>query len=296
MNSLYVAKDSLIHRLDPRTKILFVVFIVISTFLFNDPALQLILLVGMLPLVVISKLIRPYFHSIQFLLLFVVLIMTVHGIYNPVGDTPILEIYGDISFKFESLTYASVMAFRILVIGTAAVLFVMTTHPSDLASALLKWKVPHSVAFIFLSTFQIIPIIAREAKIVMEAQQARCLDVKAGIFERVKHLVPLFAPLFIITFMKVHQLSYVLECRAFSRKGRKTSLRETRISKLDYVFLGIMCVVLFLEIYIRSLQPYHLTTKELLLSSLLMVWIAFGIVSINFIVRRFQRAIRGGGV
>jgi energy-coupling factor transport system permease protein len=293
MNSLYVAKDSLIHRLDPRTKILFVLFIVISTFLFNDPALQLVLLAGMFPLVVLSKLVKQYFQSMQFLMLFVVLIMTIHGIYNPIGDTPIFEIYGGLTFKFESLVYASVMSFRILVIGTAAVLFVMTTHPSDLASALLKWKVPHTVAFIFLSTFQIIPIIAREAKIVMEAQQARCLDVKANIFERVKHLVPLFAPLFIITFMKVHQLSYVLECRSFGRKGTKTSLRETKISTLDYIFLGTMFVVLFVEIYIRSLQSYHLTTEALLLNSLLAVWVIFGIIVIKFVLKRAQRVIGG---
>lgn len=293
MNSLYIPRESLIHQLDPRTKMLFVLFIVISTFLFNDPAFQLILLIGMFPLVMMSKLVKEYFISMQFLMLFVVLIMTIHGIYNPIGVTPIFEIFGGLTFKYESLVYASVMSFRILVIGTAAVLFVMSTHPSDLASALIKWKVPHSVAFMFLSTFQIIPIIAREAKIVMEAQQARCLDVKANIIERVKHLVPLFAPLFIITFMKVHQLSYVLECRAFGRNGPKTSLRDSKISSLDYLFIGGMVMVLLSEFYIRFAQQFTLTSSSLLVVSLVTVWAVFGLVIVKFAYKRVIGLIGG---
>ncbi|WP_163182482.1 energy-coupling factor transporter transmembrane component T family protein [Neobacillus sedimentimangrovi] len=293
MNSLYIARESMIHRLDPRTKILFVLFIVISTFLFKDPAMQLILLFGMFPLILLSKLVKQYFISMQFLMLFVVLIMTIHGIYNPIGETPVFEIFGGLTFKYESLVYASVMSFRILVIGTAAVLFVMTTHPSDLAIALMKWKVSHSIAFMFLSTFQIIPIIAREAKIVMEAQQARCLDVKANIFERVKHLVPLFAPLFIITFVKVHQLSYVLECRAFSRNGVKTSLRETKISSLDYMFISGMLVLLLTELYLSFAQKISLTTSNLLVSSLFAVWAVFFIVIVKFLFKKVSVFIGG---
>lgn len=290
MNSLFVNKESIIHRLDPRTKILFVVFVVISTFMFHNPTIQLMLLAGLIPFVIMSKLIKEYLVSIQYLMFFVVLIMTVHGIYNPVGVTPIWEIFGGLSFKYESLVYASVMSFRILVIGTAAVLFVMTTHPSDLASALVKWKVPHSVAFILLSTFQIIPIISREAKVVMEAQQARCLDVKAGLLERVKHLVPLFAPLFIITFMKVHQLSYVLECRAFSKKGIKTSLRETKISTLDYLFLFVMVLVLLSEIFFRINGSSQLivTSNQLLINSLVTVWAVIALVVIKYFFKKLR--------
>ncbi|SDZ76846.1 energy-coupling factor transport system permease protein [Thalassobacillus cyri] len=295
MNSLYMPKDSLIHSLDPRTKMLFVVFVVASSFILNDPALQLVFLVALFPLVVMAKVVKPYLISIQFLLLFAVLIMTVHGIYNPIGVTPVFEIFGGLTFKYESMVYASVMSFRILVIGTAAVLFVMTTHPSDMASALVKWKVPHSFAFILLSTFQIIPIIAREAKIVMEAQQARCLDVKGSLIQRVKNLVPMFAPLFIITFMKVHQLSYVLECRAFSRKGEKTSLRETKIGSLDYTFLLGMLGFLAFEIYLKlfMMGSLQLTTDALLTYSLFGTWIVFGFMIIKFVVKQFQGKIGG---
>nr|WP_275576968.1 energy-coupling factor transporter transmembrane component T [Thalassobacillus pellis] len=288
-------KDSLIHSLDPRTKMIFVIFVVISSFILNDPALQLLLLVALFPLVLLAKVVKPYLVSIQFLLLFAVLIMTVHGIYNPIGVTPVFEIFGGLTFKYESMVYASVMSFRILVIGTAAVLFVMTTHPSDMASALVKWKVPHSFAFILLSTFQIIPIIAREAKIVMEAQQARCLDVKGSIIQRVKNLVPMFAPLFIITFMKVHQLSYVLECRAFSRKGTKTSLRETRIGSLDYSFLIGMLAILAFEIYVKlfAMGSLHLTTDALLTYSLIGTWIVFGFMIVKFLYKQLQGKIGG---
>ncbi|MGM0900336.1 MAG: energy-coupling factor transporter transmembrane component T family protein [Bacillota bacterium] len=294
MNSLYMQKDSLIHSLDPRTKMIFVIFVVISSFVLNDPALQFVLLIAMFPLVVIAKLVKPYLISIQFLLLFAVLIMTVHGIYNPIGVTPVFELFG-LTFKYESMVYASVMSFRILVIGTGAVLFVMTTHPSDMASALVKWKVPHAIAFILLSTFQIIPIIAREAKIVMEAQQARCLDVKGNLLQRVKNLVPMFAPLFIITFMKVHQLSYVLECRAFSRKGNKTSLHETKITSVDYAFLLGMVVVLLFEVYLKlyMMGSIQLTTDSFLIISLVATWAICGLLLVKFLLKKVQTALGG---
>lgn len=294
VNSLYMQKDSLIHSLDPRTKMIFVVFVVISSFILNDPALQLLFLVALFPLVVIAKLIKPYLISVQFLLLFAVLIMTVHGIYNPIGVTPVFEIFGGLTFKYESMVYAAVMSFRILVIGTAAVLFVMTTHPSDMASALLKWKVPHSFAFILLSTFQIIPIIAREAKIIMEAQQARCLDVKGNLLQRTKNLIPIFAPLFIITFMKVHQLSYVLECRAFSRKGNKTSLRDTKIGSKDYMFLSAISIIFAFEIYLKFfIGSLNLTTDAFLTYSLFGTWIVFSFMIINFLFKRILTYIGG---
>ncbi|WP_101842851.1 energy-coupling factor transporter transmembrane protein EcfT [Halobacillus sp. Marseille-P3879] len=295
MNSLYLPKESFIHNLDPRTKMIFVAFVVLSSFILNDPALQLLFLVFLFPLVVAAKLVKPYLISMQFLLLFAVLIMTVHGIYNPIGVTPVFEIFGGLTFKYESMVYASVMSFRILVIGTAAVLFVMSTHPSDMASALVKWKVPHSFAFILLSTFQIIPIIAREAKIVMEAQQARCLDVKGNLIQRVKNLIPIFAPLFIITFMKVHQLSYVLECRAFSREGAKTSLRDTRIGYKDYAFLIGILLFLAIEIYLQLYLSgfLNLTTDALLTYSLIGTWVVFGFMILKFIFKRVQSLVGG---
>ncbi|WP_173915447.1 energy-coupling factor transporter transmembrane protein EcfT [Halobacillus sp. Marseille-Q1614] len=290
MNSLYMPKDSFIHKLDPRTKMIFVAFVVLSSFILNDPALQLLFLAALFPLVVAAKLVKPYLISMQFLLLFAVLIMTVHGIYNPIGETPVFEIFGGLTFKYESMVYASVMSFRILVIGTAAVLFVMSTHPSDMASALVKWKVPHSFAFILLSTFQIIPIIAREAKIVMEAQQARCLDVKGSLIQRVKNLIPIFAPLFIITFMKVHQLSYVLECRAFSREGTKTSLRDTKIGSRDYGFLFGILIFLAFEVYLMAFLSgsFNLTTDALLTYSLIGTWIVFAFMIIKFVIKRIS--------
>nr|WP_256522143.1 energy-coupling factor transporter transmembrane component T [Halobacillus sp. A5] len=288
-------KDSFIHNLDPRTKMIFVAFVVLSSFILNDPALQLLFLASLFPLVVAAKLVKPYLISMQFLLLFAVLIMTVHGIYNPIGVTPVFEIFGGLTFKYESMVYASVMSFRILVIGTAAVLFVMSTHPSDMASALVKWKVPHSFAFILLSTFQIIPIIAREAKIVMEAQQARCLDVKGSLIQRVKNLIPIFAPLFIITFMKVHQLSYVLECRAFSREGTKTSLRDTKIGSKDYAFLLGIVVFLTFEIYLQIFLSgsFNLTTNGLLTYSLIGTWAVFALMIAKFVIKRVQGFVGG---
>jgi energy-coupling factor transport system permease protein len=187
------------------------------------------------------------------------------------------------------------MSLRILVIGTSAILFVTTTHPSDLAAALVKWKVPNSIAFMLLATFQIIPIIAREAKIIMEAQQARCLDIKASVIQRVKNLIPLFAPLFITTFMKIHQLAKVLECRAFSSNCKKTSLRVTKMTMMDHSFILLMGVLIGTEVYLKFSTIDTLTNGTLLISFLVTIWVVCGLLIIKFAAKKLMVAVAGGG-
>ncbi|MBM7570724.1 energy-coupling factor transporter transmembrane component T family protein [Aquibacillus albus] len=295
MNSMYVQGNSFLHQLDPRTKILFVFSIILFVFLFYDPMFQFLVTVSLLPIVFLSGLTTPYLKTVKFMFLLVFLIITVHGLYNPMGDVTKVtwQLTENLSFKHDALIYGAVMSFRILSIGTATLLFVMSTHPSDLANALVKWKVPHAVAFMILSTFQLIPIIGREAKVIMEAQQARCLDVKANMIQRVKHLIPLFAPLFITSFMRVHQMSQVLECRGFSSTGPKTSLREMTIGFRDYAFLTAIALFALAAITLRAVVGGTLLpiTDFVLMSALIGIWIVCSIYFFDFLWKSVRKKV-----
>ncbi|MCL5046477.1 MAG: energy-coupling factor transporter transmembrane protein EcfT [Actinobacteria bacterium] len=235
MDTLYVPGSSFVHRLDPRTKMLILLASAVLAFVFYDPIAELAVFFPLLLMVVSAGLLGRYLGAMKFLVFFMVFVSTIHGLWNPMGGEVVLRLSTGLAFKYGGLLYGTVMATRILTIGTAALLFVMTTRPADFSLALLQTGVPHSLTFMLTATFQIIPMLAREAKIVMEAQQARCLDVTAGIRERMKNLIPVLVPLFVIAFIKVHQLSYVLECRGFSARCVKTHLREIRFRPSDYV-------------------------------------------------------------
>ncbi|QGP93081.1 Energy-coupling factor transporter transmembrane protein EcfT [Neomoorella glycerini] len=243
MGTLYIPGNGLMHRLDPRTKIIFLLFVIIAVFLFYDPTMQLIILAGLVLLALISRLQQALISAAKFMLLFAIFILTVHGLFNATGKTVILQL-GPLAFKQESLLYGAVMACRLMVIGIVAALFVVSTKPSDLSTALIKSGFPSVIAFMLLATLQIIPLMLKEAQNVMEAQQARCVDVTSSLINRIKALIPVFVPLFIITFIKMRDLSYVLECRGFSVKGKRTYLYEVAFKVLDWVTLLILGILL----------------------------------------------------
>ena len=264
MKSLFVYKESFMHRLDPRTKMVMLLAGIFCSFIVRDTGQLMTLIIIMLPMVFMGKIFKEYIFAMFVLNVFTGFIIFIQGIFGEMGVTPLFTLFGVFNYKYESLEYALRLSLRIYSIGTATTIFVTTTHPSDIAGSLIKLGVPHSVAFMVLSTFQLIPILQREASIIIQAQMARCLDVKGSISKRIKNLIPLFAPLFIITFMKIHQLSQVMECRGFSNKVKKTSLRERELKSADYIFGAIIILVLLYYSYIR-MYAINLTNANLLI-------------------------------
>lgn len=290
MNTLYVARDSLVHRLDPRTKMLMGIAVLVTAFICNDVSHMVFLLVLLMPLVLMSGTVRQFHGPVLFMCTITIFILVFQGIYYPGASTPVLRLWGNTAFREEGLLYACSIAMRIIVIGTAFTLVVLTTHPSDLAAGLLKWHVPYSVAFMILSTFQIIPILTREGSIIIEAQQSRCLDVRSSFTKKVKNLIPLFAPLFIITFIRVLQLSQVLECRAFSSPIPKTSLRECRMRTTDWCFTGLFVAAPFVFVWIRLFAP-RFTGPDLLLGIVFTVGAVLLLLVIRMIASAAARKI-----
>jgi energy-coupling factor transport system permease protein len=254
MGTLYIPGDSFLHRLDPRTKFWLLVATVLAVFLFYDPILQAIVMATLLLLAVLSGLTRELVGPFKFLLVFALFLMTVHGIVNPAGVTPLFWI-GPVRFTREGLYYGAVMSYRIVGIGFAAVLFVLTTRPQDLSAAMIQSGLPRSLAFMLLSTLQIIPLLMREAQTVMQAQQARCMDVTSGLRARMKALIPALVPLFIITFIKMQELGQVLETRGYSTAGKKTSLYEVAYRTADYLFTGLVLAITLFLIVLRLSRP-----------------------------------------
>ena len=131
---------------------------------------------------------------------------------------------------------------RLLNIGTVFFLFFQTTSPEDLSNALIKMGIPYSFAFVLTASMQFIPVLARRAASIRDAQRARGIPLD-GPFELIRHLPALAGPLLIQAFKLADELAEAMEARGFGSPGRRFR-REPRFRWIDWTVAGISMVAL----------------------------------------------------
>ncbi|HBY94715.1 MAG TPA: hypothetical protein DEP84_12270 [Chloroflexi bacterium] len=133
---------------------------------------------------------------------------------------------------------------RIVAMTTFALVFIMTSHPSDIFTSLQRIGMPYVMNFILTMTFQLIPILQREFGVVLNAQKSR--GMRGTGFSA---LLPSMVPVFVGAIERVQQLSISLESRAFGSSGTKTSYRQVAMTTRDYVVLVVGLVASVASIY-----------------------------------------------
>lgn len=248
----YVPGNSLIHKLDPRSKITIIFFFVFVVFFANTVLsygiLTLFALASMfttrIPIRYIVKGLTPVWFLIVFTF-FLHLFVTKEG-------TVLFEI---LSFKVYSGAliqgFAISMRFFLLILVTS--LLTLTTTPieitdaiEDLLHPLKKIKFPvHELALMMSISLRFIPTLMQETEKISRAQASRGVDFRTGkIKERVKAVVPLLVPLFVSAFKRAEELAMAMEARGYQGGEGRTKLRELKIEKRDIaIYLLFVCVV-----------------------------------------------------
>ena len=131
---------------------------------------------------------------------------------------------------------------RLLNIGTVFFLFFQTTSPEDLSNALIKMGIPYSFAFVLTASMQFIPVLARRAASIRDAQRARGIPLD-GPFELIRHLPALAGPLLIQAFKLADELAEAMEARGFGSPGRRFR-HEPHFRWMDWMVAGISSVTL----------------------------------------------------
>ena len=245
---------SVIHRLDPRTKIILATLFIVSVFVANNPASFLFLafltvimiLLSKISLKVIMKGVKP----IVFIILFTALI----NIFLTKGEgTPLLSVW-IIEIYTEGIARALMMAFRVilLIIGTS-ILLTYTTSPISLTDGLesllapLKAiKVPvHTFAMMMSIALRFIPTLVEETEKIMNAQKSRGADFTSGsLVQRGKALIPILVPLFVSSFKRAEELATAMECRCYRGDNNRTKLVKLEYKGIDVVFMILFILVL----------------------------------------------------
>lgn len=265
--------NSLIHRLDPRTKILLATIFIVCVFVANNPLGFLTLILSVLILVAISKIsfkvILKSIKPIVFILIFTALlnVFMTKGEGEPLISFWIIEIYT------EGIVRAIMMGLRVitLIVGTS-LLLTYTTSPialtdglESLLSPLKKINVPvHTFAMMMSIALRFIPTLVEETEKIMNAQKSRGADFTTGnLAQRAKALIPILVPLFVSSFKRAEELATAMECRCYRGDVNRTKLVKLEYRSEDIIILLIFALALAAMICI-SILPYNFVSSGIL--------------------------------
>ncbi len=247
----YYETDSVIHRLDPRTKLIATVVYVISLFIFDNIASFLVATAFLIAVIRLSrvpfKFIVKGMKGILFLLLFTV----VMNLFLTTGD--VLVKLGVFTITRQGLKAALLMLVRLTYLILGSSLMTLTTTPNNLTDGLEKLlkhleivKVPvHEISMMMSIALRFIPILLEETDKIMKAQMARGADFETGsIITRAKNMVPLLVPLFVSAFRRANDLAMAMEARCYKGGEGRTKMKPLVYKKNDWISKIILVVYL----------------------------------------------------
>ena len=254
--------DSLVHRFDPRLKLVLTIAYIVLLFAASNPlglALSILFLAAMykvakIPGKMILKSLKPILPIVIFTA--VLNLFFVSGEGEPLVHIWFLTIYA------EGVRYAVLMAVRVMALIAGTSLLTYTTSPirltdglESLLNPLKKIHVPvHELAMMMAIALRFIPTLLEETDKIMSAQKARGADFDSGnIFQKAKALVPILVPLFISAFRRADELATAMECRCYHGGKGRTKLHVLKYQRRDYVALAGGVVILALVVVLRRL-------------------------------------------
>jgi energy-coupling factor transport system permease protein len=247
----YFPGDSLIHRLDPRMKIVLTMAYIVMLFVATNP---IGLLIGILFLVLtyaVSKI--PGAMILKSLKPVVPIILFTAVLNMFFIDGKVLWQWWVIKITLQGVTTAIVMSIRIVCLIAGTSLLTYTTSPialtdgiERLCNPLKRFKLPvHELAMMMTIALRFIPTLIEETDKIMSAQKARGADLESGgLIQRAKALIPILIPLFVSAFRRADELALAMECRCYRGGEGRTRMKQLKIHGFDIwsaVFVGL-CV------------------------------------------------------
>lgn len=253
----YYPEQSVIHRLDARTKILGTLLYIIEVFLVNSFAGFGLVILALGILIGISRVpVRFIFKGLK-AVVFIILLTFVLNLF--MFDGTVLWHWKFLTITYEGLYRSCFMALQLilLIIGTS--MLTLTTKPMELTDGLEKLLKPfdrlglpsHEIALMMSIALRFIPTLLEETDKIMKAQQARGADFESGsLIQRVKNMIPILIPLFVGSFRIAQDLALAMEARCYHGGVGRTRMKEIVFSRRDGV-AGVLLAV-FLGIVIAS--------------------------------------------
>lgn len=248
----YYPGDSLLHRMDPRVKVVLTfAFIFVIFFCKNFWALGLMalfLFIGTLISGVPFKMLAKSLRTI----VVIILITAVLNLFYTTGGKELFSFW-KITVTDKGVYTAVFMAVRIVCLIIGSSLMTFTTTPTALTDAIERLLSPlkifhvqvHTLAMMMTLALRFIPTLADEIEKITNAQKARGADFGSGsLVSRAKALIPILIPLFVSSFRRAYELAFAMECRCYTGGEGRTRMKQMKLGAMDFVFIGVFILML----------------------------------------------------
>ncbi len=248
----YIPTGSVIHRLDPRAKLLSFLLLIISVMLIKEIWGYLLFLFIFALIVRLSKL--PPFYLLRNLRSFIWLFLITLFLHLFFSQGTIIPLFplNSLGATYEGLEKGGFFCLRVGTLILLAALLTLTTSPMELTDGieallrpLKKLGFPsQELAMMMMISLRFVPLLVEETETLKKAQLARGADFGGNILQRVKSLIPLIVPLFLSTFRRADELALAMEARCYQGGKGRTSYSQLKLKGGDLLALSLSMVLL----------------------------------------------------
>lgn len=243
---LYNDRDSALHRLDPRAKLLCLIGLLLLVVAMEHPLAPAILF-GLVLLTTLAAGTWRSLMRVRMLLIVLSLFSLVAWSLLGKGSTPLLG-----WITVESLLYGLGTGLKLSTTVTASVLFLATTRNEEIATGLIRMGLPYSVSFAFSMALRLVPTFVGAGATIVQAQKSRGLDVESGsLLARMRKYLPLIVPVFASAIRSTNRLAMALESKGFGSRKARTYYLHLQLRRSDWLVIGLAVLFVIGFIFVR---------------------------------------------
>ena len=247
----YIPGNSIIHRLDPRSKLIAMILLIIIAFWVNNPITNFILFIATGIFVVLSEVPLSFFIKGLRSMFFLIAFTTLFQLFFISGGQVLFEM-GFIKITSYGIEQAGIIFCRFVLIIFFSTLLTLTTMPLSLATAvesllgpLKRFKVPvHEIGLMLSMSLRFVPTLMDDTIRIMNAQKARGVDFGEGnVIQKVKAMIPILIPLFATSLKRADSLATAMEARGYQGGNGRSQYRQLNWMNRDSIALLFVCVL-----------------------------------------------------
>ena len=254
----YIKKDSPIHKLTGATKLIcFLLWTIAAMITYDTRVLIGLFIAG----IIVFKISKIKFEDVSFILYFILFFLLLNAllifVFSPYqgveiygSRTDLFHLIGPYTVTKEQLFYELNVILKYFATIPMALLFILTTDPSEFAASLNKIGVSYKVAYTVSIALRYIPDVQRDYKDISLAQQARGIDLssKEKLSKRIKNSAAILMPLIFSSLERIDKISLAMELRAFGNNKKRTWYNSRKFGKIDYIFIVILLIIVAISI------------------------------------------------
>ena len=274
----YYQAESVIHRLDPRVKLVGTLLYMISLFVFNNIFCYVVAAILLTVVIALSKVPVGYMLKGMRAIIFIMVFTVRFNVFFTNGDN--LAEFWIFHISKEGIRMAILMMIRLTLLIISASIMTLTTTPNRLTDGLEKlfrplkiFKLPvHEIAMMMSIALRFIPILMEEADKIVKAQTARGAKFDSKkLTDRAKSLIPLIVPLFISAFRRASDLALAMEARGYHGGDGRTKLYPLKYASRDIISYAVLILYVAIIVFLGIMSARiiaHLTPDNSYLSLL----------------------------